>query len=56
MYGLKILLQHGKRGKTKIQKMFDTNCYVCRSCNGKTGMGVLFALNLALLIDQLRLA
>ena len=37
MYGLQVLHQYGKRVKTKSQKVFGTNSYVCKSYRGKTG-------------------
>ena len=33
---LEILHQCGERVKTKRQKVFGANSYVCRSCRGKT--------------------
>ena len=37
MYGLEILLQCGKRVKTKSQTVLRANSYVCRSNRRKTG-------------------
>ena len=36
-HGLKILLQHSKRVKTKNPKVLWADSYVCRSYSGKTG-------------------
>ena len=36
MYGLEILLQRGKRVKTKSQTVLMANSYVCRSNRRKT--------------------
>ena len=38
-YEFEILHQCGQRDKTKSQKVFGTNSYVCRSYRGKTGRG-----------------
>ena len=40
-YGLENLQQHGKRVKTKSQKVLRANSNVCGSCRGKTGRGSL---------------
>ena len=42
-YKLEILHQSVKKVKTKSQKFWGANSYVCRSYRGKTGRGGLFA-------------
>ena len=42
MYELEILHQSVKRVKTKSEKVFGVNSYVCRSYRGKSGRGGLF--------------
>ena len=41
-YELENLYQCGKWVKTKSQKVFGANSYVCRNCRGKTGSEGLF--------------
>ena len=43
---LEVLHQSVKRVKTKSQKIFGANFYVCRSYRGKTGRGGLYPPNL----------